>query len=129
MPAWAAAVDHHEAPDRVPDHQLAGLLDVHARFGGDHRGGGVVGHAVAEVAAVGDDRQGEIAVGDEADGFGAVHQHDRADAALAHEQGDLADGAFGERPTTDSRHDASRMSTRASSTRAVAHRTASQLAL
>ena len=55
----------------------------------------MVGHVVAEVAAVGDHRQGEIAVGDEADGLGAVHQHDRADVALAHELGDLADGAFG----------------------------------
>ena len=44
-----------------------------------------VGHVVAEVAPVGDHRQREVAVRDEAHGARVVHQHDRADVALAHQ--------------------------------------------
>src|SRR5918998_511058 len=51
------AVDHHQPPDRVADHQLACLLDLHRSGSGDHRRGGVVGDVVAEAAPVGDYRQ------------------------------------------------------------------------
>ena len=90
----------------------------------------MVGHVVAEVAPVGDHREREVAVGDEADRPVAVHQHDRADVALPHQLGDLAHRALRRCGDDGLGHDFADEHGRASlQSRAVAHRTPTQRAL
>ena len=69
-----------------------GVLDAHVGRAGHHRRGGVVAGAVVAGAPVRHHAHRQVAVGDEADRAAVVDQDHRADVALAHELGDLADG-------------------------------------
>src|SRR4051795_2211846 len=91
-PGELAVRQDRQAADAVADHELRRVLDVHPGLAGDDRRRGVVGGGRVAPVAVGEDADREVAVGDEGGGLAVVvEQDDRADVALAHELGDLAD--------------------------------------